>query len=372
LSAMIVLERYGARFLFPQTLTRPMDSLHFAKYPFLKDAAEYVKDRGVDLDELLTHEAFRPARARGKKRVLDALEVGEVQLSPMGSEEERLEEILSYPMARIYVSCVGDSFLTKRYALAEGVAMFERLQREEMELVEEVAYQLGVRAVSEDDSLRMHFSDYLRFTSRMRSKEWKLVNTEVKRGYVSLTQIKFARVLQQALQERIEEELPLGVNDHIAKVLADDLRELKEKTAALRDQFKAEDFGKVRVENFPPCIKHLIGMAQAGENMPHIGRFSLTAFLHHIGLSSQEILALFSTSPDFDLSKTKYQVDHITGETSGTEYTPPECATMKSYGICFEPDRLCNNPKVKHPLSYYRIKNLSSRMPKAPGQEKKV
>jgi len=340
-----------------------MDSLHLAKYPFLRDAAEHVKDHGVTLEDLLSHEAFRQARARGKARAMDALEDGVVRIRPMGSEEERLEEILSYPMARMYVSGVGDRFLTKRYALAEGVAMYERLEREELEIVEEVAFQLGVALDTAHEGLRMHFTDYLRYTSRMRSKEWKLVNTEVKEGYVSLGQVRFARVLQQALQDRIEAELPLPVNDTIVKALGQDLRELRDRTAIKKDQFKAEDFGKVSVENFPPCMKHLIGMAQAGENMPHSGRFSLTAFLHHVGLTPEDILALFAASPDFDQSKTKYQVDHITGETSGTEYTPPECATMKSYGICFEPDSLCNHPKgyVKHPLSYYRIKNLPPR-----------
>lgn len=346
-----------------------METLHLAKYPFLRDASEHVKDRGVTLEDLLGHEAFRQARARGKARVVDALDDGVVHFRPMGSEEEILEEILSYPMARMYVSCVSDRFLTKRYALAEGVAMYERLEKEELDVVEDVAFQLGVALNTDKEALRMHFTDYLKFTSRMRSKEWKLVNTEVKEGFVALSQVRLARVLQQALQDRIEAELPLPVNDQIAQVLGGDLKELKERTAVKRDQFKAEDFGKVSVENFPPCMKHLIGMAQAGENMPHSGRFSLTAFLHHVGLSPDDILALFAVSPDFDQSKTKYQVDHITGETSGTEYTPPECATMKSYGICFEADDLCKHPQayVKHPLTYYRIKNRPRRGAKGTG-----
>ena len=112
----------------------------------------------------------------------------------------------------MFVSSVGDKFLT-RALRARGVAMCERLERERSDIVEEVAYQLGVPVttdVDESDELtvRMHFSDYLRFTSRMRSKEWKLVNTEVKDGHVTLNQVKFARVMQQALQDRIEAELP--------------------------------------------------------------------------------------------------------------------------------------------------------------------
>ena len=345
-----------------------MDLLSYAKFPFLRDAAEYVKDQGVTLEDLLTHQAYRGARARGKARAIDALEHGVVQLRPMATEGDRLEEILSYPMARMYVSGVNERFLTRRYALAEGVTMYERLEREEMDVVEEVAYQLDVAASRDDGSLRMHFSDYLRYTSRMRSKEWKLVNTEVKHGYVHLPQLRFARVLQQALQDRLESELPLPVDETILRALDEDIRELRDRAIIMRERYKAEDFGKVSVDNFPPCMKHFIGMAQAGENLPHSARFALVSFMHHIGLSSEEILNLFAVSPDFDASKTKYQIDHITGETSGTEYTPPECTTMKSYGICFEPDSLCENPKakVRHPLSYYRIKNRPLRSRAAP------
>lgn len=341
-----------------------MEGVHLAKYPFLRDAADNVRDQGVTLEDLLGHQSYRQARARGKARVVDALEYGAVRERPMGTLEEQLEEILSYPLARMLVSAAGDKFLLRRYALAEGVTMCGRLEREEVDVVEEVAYQLGVKARTDSDTadqvtVSIHFSDYLRFTSRMRSKEWKLVNIEVKDGQVVLGQVRFARVMQQALQDRIENELPLPVTADLIKSLGEDLREIKDRAAIKREQFKAEDFGKVSVDNFPPCIKHLIGMAQAGENIPHSGRFALTAFLHHVGLSSEEILALYAASPDFDQSKTKYQVDHITGETSGTEYTPPECATMKSYGICYDPDSLCNHPKeyVKHPLTYYRIKN---------------
>jgi DNA primase large subunit len=97
-------------------------------------------------------------------------------------------------------------------------------------------------------------------------------------------------------------------------------------------------------------------MMQAGENVPHSGRFALVTFLHALGMDSTDILEAFSTAPDFDPSKSEYQIKHITGESSGTEYSTPECSTMKSYGICFDPDELCNRDWMKHPLTYYRTK----------------
>jgi DNA primase large subunit len=67
------------------------------------------------------------------------------------------------------------------------------------------------------------------------------------------------------------------------------------------------------------------------------------------------IAQLYARSPDFDAEKTMYQVEHITGRGgSGTEYTAPACAAMKTTGICIRPDAVCE--KVSHPLSYYKLK----------------
>jgi DNA primase large subunit len=346
-----------------------MDALHFARFPFIKGATDYVGSNGVDLQELLTSEAYAPARFRGKQRILDALNEGEITNCSTSGEQERLIEVLSYPVARMLVSCVGDGFLIRRYALAEAVTMNRRLQHESPEFIVSVAEELGVPASITNGAIRTHFSSFLKFTSRMRSKEWKLVNTEVKEGYVFLTKQRFSRVLQQALQEKIEDELPLEISENILKALRPTLVDVKNLMEKRKQHYKAEDLGKITIVKFPPCMRRLVGVAQAGENMPHTGRFALTAFLHAIGLSQDDILSLFSSSPDFDPSKTRYQIEHITGEISGTEYTPPECSTMRSYGICFEPDALCNSGKLKHPLSYYKAKSMKRRRVPAPSRE---
>jgi DNA primase large subunit len=55
----------------------------------------------------------------------------------------------------------------------------------------------------------------------------------------------------------------------------------------------------------------------------------------------------------------RYQVEHITGKISGTEYTPPNCDTLKSNNICFQPDGLCKKTWMIHPLIYYKYKGKS-------------
>jgi DNA primase large subunit len=73
-------------------------------------------------------------------------------------------------------------------------------------------------------------------------------------------------------------------------------------------------------------------------------------------MNNEQILALFSTSPDFREDLASYQIDHITGRSSGLEYLPPECRTMKTNGVCFNPDSLCKREWMTHPLTYYRVK----------------
>ena len=334
-----------------------MDPRSLARFPFLKEASELVRSKKISMGDLLGGVAYEEARERGMGRTVDALEGGEIADRPMIRELDSVQEILSYPLARMLVSCVPDQFLIKRYALAEGETMKRRLEQEDLELIVDVAEQLGVRAVVVEGSLRIQFTDYLRFTSRIRSREWKLVNNEVFKGFVFLPKPRFCRIMQQALQDRIEDELPMEVSDEILDSLRSYWKPLETMVATWRERYRAEDLGEVSIVKFPPCMKRLVAIAQAGENLPHTGRFALTSFLSFIGLSPGEIIKLFSESPDFDPSKSRYQIDHITGEISGTRYTPPECSTMKSYGICFDEDPLCRNPKVNHPLTYYRIKS---------------
>ena len=66
-----------------------------------------------------------------------------------------------------------------------------------------------------------------------------------------------------------------------------------------------------------------------------------------------QIIELYCRAPDFDLSKTQYQVEHISGR-SGTEYTAPSCAAMRTFGLCIKSDGIC--ARINHPLNYYRLK----------------
>lgn len=328
-----------------------------SRYPFLQNAQVIASDNGARIEDLISGETFAEARSRGLQRVISALEKSEVEYAILRSDIDRIEEIMSYPYARILVSCVNDKFLTRRYALAESVHMNRLLGQEPYSVVHQIASELGVKTRTVDDRLQMHFSDYLKYSARIKSVEWKLVNTELRNGYVTLTNEKFARVMQNALQDRIESELPLNVPEEIEELIRPHVTYVENQLAASKSRYNTTFTGELKPEILPPCIRTLLSMAQNGINLPHSGRFALVSFLHKIGLNLEQILALFAQSPDFDESKSIYQIKHITGDLNGTEgYTPPECGTMKTMGICYEPDELCDQEKMNHPLNYFRIK----------------
>jgi DNA primase large subunit len=348
-----------------------MDTFRLARYPFLSEARQHILAQGIELDDLVAGAALGRARERGERRVMDALERGAVRPAPLMSEADALTELFSYPIARMLVSCTGDGYLVTRYALAEAVHASSQLAREDLGDVTDAARDLGIDASESPEGPTVHFTDFLAYSAQMRSPEWKLSNQDMRRGRALVTRDRLVRLCQQALQEKLERELPLAVTEQILRSFEAPVARIKEALERKRQEIKPREMGRVSFLRMPPCIKAYVRLVEQGKNIPHSARFALVAFLHAIGMGNEDIMAIFATSPDFNERMTRYQVDHISGATSGVEYLPPECSTMKSYGICIEPDSLCGREWMKHPLTYYRVKGKPRGQGKAKVQQAK-
>ena len=336
-----------------------MDTGRAAKFPFLRESAEFAEQNNADLEALLTSPSYEPARDRGVRRVMDALENSEVTYTPLMSDYDRLIEVMSYPFARMVVSMIGDRFLTKRYALAEAVRMNKILSGEDRETLLIVSEELGVTStVDADGIIRMKFPDYLRLANRLKSVDWKLINCDIHSGLVYLPQEKFSRLMQNALQDKIESELPLMTPEEYRKYLRGPVDAVSMALEETKAKYSPTGGEGMKNEFLPPCLVHILDMSRRGMNLPHSARFALVTFLHALGLDYDGIIRVFSESPDFSEEIAGYQIKHITGELSGTEgYSPPECKTMKTNGLCYNPDTLCQQEWMNHPLTYYRVKS---------------
>ena len=348
-----------------------MDTKRAARYPFLKESSEFADKNGADLEMLLTSESYEPARKRGKERVLQALEKSEVSYVDLMNDYDRLIEVMSYPYARMLVSQVGDRFLTKRYALSEAVRMNGLLNKEDKSTMLMVSEELGVTStVDRDGTIHMKFPDYLRLASRINSVDWKLINSDIHHGIVYLPQDKYSRLMQNALQDKIESELPLMTPDEFKKYLVNDVESIKNALNDAKMKMSPTSGEGMKTDYLPPCLVRILEMSRNGLNLPHSARFAIVTFLKALGLGYEDIIKVFAESPDFDESKSEYQIKHIMGELScGEGYSPPECKTMKTNGLCYNPDSLCEQEWMSHPLKYYRFKSRKAAEQSAPKNE---
>src|SRR5439155_262899 len=206
----------------------------------------------------------------GPRRMPEALGKGPESPRVAIAPADQLSQLLAYPVARIVVSALGDTYLTRRFALREAIAAEGLLAQDSDDAILHVAAQLPMDLRREDGGFRIHFSDFLRFTNTMRDAPWKLINQPLERGYVTLRRQKALRVLRNAVQRHIEQGLPLPVNDDIVAAFKSDLSEIRGLLEAKKATFKAEDIGKVSITRFPPCMYNLLAQIQNHENVPHM------------------------------------------------------------------------------------------------------
>jgi DNA primase large subunit len=334
-------------------------------FPFLKKAQDRIKDVFPPLDVLLREERGKVIIDLAIKRISQALSAKRTFIAHFQQRDE--DEIAGFVLSRIIISCIQDKQL------------FERLARYEAErayyfLISELGAEEGEKGWNENTVLgddgyspitkylatefriniteaRMPLVDYVEIAAPLHDERFKLVNRRVYRGFVEIKKEERYELLRERIRVILRRDLPYK----IPKSLCEQLAAVSEPIKKVYQEKMLQQFGTIEESAFPPCMQALILALTAGTNLTHAGRFALTTFIHTIGMDVAGIAQLYARSPDYDPEKTMYQVEHITGRGgTGTEYTAPACAAMKTTGLCIHKDPLCD--KIGHPLSYYKIK----------------
>jgi DNA primase large subunit len=325
-----------------------------ARYSFLKETSEYVRTLDLKIEDLANPELANVLE-RAEERVQEAISYGLVGRKLRNEEIE----ILSFPIAIMIAIASENSFVKKRYALAEAKRAYNDMKLEPKEKILAIARNFGWKLETTNDvdmpyEFKLHFADYLRNTTYLREKKWKLVNRLLSNGNVHLTRNEITRLLSEEVRKHIEKRLEV-------KELPRFPQKIVEKAERIR-KFSAEKIGKAEIEGFPsvvvqpafpPCMKALYQAFSSRRHLPHIGRFALTSFLVNIGMPTESVIELFRDFSDYSERMTRYQVEHIAGERgSRTSYIPPKCETLKTHGVCTDPDEMCQ--RIRHPLGYYK------------------
>ncbi len=327
----------------------------FAKYPFLKESQEFMGRSTEAIDQFLLSNSGKIAVRHAMERIRASLR--------QGSRGETGEEVPSdnigvkmavsgYVLARVIISCSRDRSLADRLARYEAQRAYMFLLDDDESTKTFVAASVGINS----DGTSLPVIQYVEIVAGLHEERWRLVNRNVEDGQVRVTPDEMHELIREQIRVILERQLPLKVPEKVCELLQQSVEEV----TATYQKTMLEQFGTVEEECFPPCMQALMAALTGGTNIPHQGRFALTAFLHNIGMGSAEIIALYCRAPDFDLSKTQYQVEHISGR-GGTEYTAPSCAAMRTFGICVRSDAICE--RVNHPLNYYRKKKKMEKKP---------
>lgn len=330
------------------------------KYPFTDGAVEYVRSLNVNVSDLGGGEL--PVLALAEKRVTDALTGGEVDGEIRGEYDQ---EVLVYPTALMLITAAGDEQACRRYAMAEAKRAYVCLRQETPEfLIQFAANTFGWNGKTAERTVgelffevALGYPEYLRNAVKIRDPVWKLTNRVLDRGFVYCNKGEFARLLEEEARTKMLSritELRGQVQSFLPETVASCVAKIKTLAAARAQRYGSESIPKiVLAAAMPPCMKTLLASLNDGKHLPHIGRFTITAFLSNIGATDEDILKMFHTQDDFTERVARYQVEHIAGSRPGRKkYTPPSCKTMKTHSLCINPDQLCAT--IAHPLAYYR------------------
>ena len=229
-------------------------------------------------------------------------------------------------------------------------------------------FNWNIRLVNDDKLphyvFAVSFPVFLKNATGFHDTNWKLVNHLLINGEVYLTKHEVSRLLEEEVRRYIEEKVATKIKYLPPGIMAR-VTQLRQLAAERREQIKLEEMPqRVVMEAFPSCIKGVYDRVSAGRPASHIGRFALTSFLLNIGMTEEDVFKFFRSVSDFNERMTRYQVEHIAGTRgSGTKYTPPNCATLRTHGICISPDPECRG--AVNPLICYKrkLQNLPEEKP---------
>lgn len=167
-----------------------------AKYPFLKETIDYIRPLNLQIGDL-TSPGMEQVLKRAEERVREAVVSTRItrDLRNVGTE------IPSYPVALLLVAATDNSFIRKRYALAEAKQASVDLALESAEKIFRIAEEFGWKITLSSKQAKLphdfviHFSDYLRNTTHLSTdSKWKLINRFLVDGNVYLNKADVVRL----------------------------------------------------------------------------------------------------------------------------------------------------------------------------------
>jgi DNA primase large subunit len=337
-----------------------------AKYPFLNEASDYVKQTYFDLQEF-----DRPEMAHIIERASQRIEKEVSRALPDNVLDKYEIEILTFLVALILVRSIGVEGIVRKHSLFEAMRaekfLSEDLAKERNEqkrrmILSKIFNELFKVNVEIDESNKQLFkvkvTDYLMRASQFHEQEWKLINRVVHLGFVYLDADETVRLIRSELSQLIYNKVKSMQISNTPLTIKAKADELKVKMAS---QFQ---FRKQPTKDYPPCITHALEAMNKGENLPHSARLMLATYTLGIGKTIDEIVEMFRNAPDFNERVTRYQIQHLAGlKGSNIKYSVPSCQKLLNQNLCYATDDCIG---IINPMQFRKTNRSENGTPKPP------
>jgi len=323
------------------------------KYPFLAEAGKYLSDKGFSLEQFGTDPDLKKIVNMAFERIKIAAE-GKIYSSDVAQNDSSLPmEVFSFLIAVILLKLTGMHTLIRRFSLAEARRSERFLEKDLSNYKDKTKEQLALKIMDDlfsikiqkqEDDFIISISNYLKHSINFHEREWKLINRKIANGSVLLTSHETVRLVRKEIDLYISSKI------HSANT-PDMIQGFQEYVDRLKVLAKKFEVKIVESTEYPPCIKHAIEVLEKGENLSHSGRFMLATFLLGKGQTVEQIAPLFKNAPDYNEKVTLYQLNHLSGKISTTQYACPSCEKLKSQDLCFAIPE-CDN--IINPIQFGR------------------
>ena len=307
------------------------------KYPFLAEAGKYLQDKGFSLEQFGTDPDLKKIVNMAFERIKISTE-GKIYSSDIPENHTSLPmEVFSFLIAVVLLKLTGMHTLIRRFSLAEARRSERFLEKDLSNYKDKTKEEFALKIMDElfsivikkqEDDFVIPISNYLKHSINFHEREWKLINRKIDSGNVFLTSHETVRLVRKEIDLHIASKI------HAANTpdMIEGFQEYVDKLKTIAKKFEVKI---VESSEYPPCIKKAIEVLEKGENLPHSGRFMLATFLLAKGQQVDQIAPLFKNAPDYNEKVTLYQLNHLSGKSSTTQYACPSCEKLKSQNLCF-------------------------------------
>ena len=246
-----------------------------AKYPFLADSGQYLKDKGFSLEQFGTDPDLKIIIDKAYDRIQVAAN-GQVYKSELINNSvpnpaALPREVFSFLLAVILLKLSGTHTLIRRFALAESRRAEKFLekdlanisdQRKENLAVKIMQDLFSVQVTRQNDDFVISVSDYVLHSINFHEREWKLINRRIEGGHVFLSPHETVRLIRKELGNYISSKIISTKTPEMFQGFQEPVNKL----TLLAKKFATNT---VVSTEYPPCIKHGIKVLEQGENLPH-------------------------------------------------------------------------------------------------------